>query len=78
MSVIEIKNHILEKLFLIEDINFLNEINDFIDSKTNPSVYVLNDKQKLRVSDAKAEYLNGIAIDNETIVEEAELWLNSK
>jgi vacuolar-type H+-ATPase subunit H len=78
MSTFEIRNIISQKLLLIEDLAFLQNINHLIESKINERIYLLSEEQKLRIEEARNEYYAEITVADADVEMEVERWLNEK
>jgi hypothetical protein len=78
MSTVEIRNIISQRLLLIDDAVFLQNINHLIESKINERIYLLSDEQRFRVEEARIEYEAGITISDTEVEMEIERWLNEK
>ncbi len=76
MSSAEIKEHIIESLSGIEDLDFLKQLAAIIDSRSN--IYKLSDVQQQKVNEAIADYKNGRTISHEDLDRELDQWLDSK
>ncbi|GAB1371875.1 hypothetical protein MASR1M45_19370 [Candidatus Kapaibacterium sp.] len=78
MSTIELKSMINEGLSNIDDITFLQSIYNLIESRFDETMYYLNSDQALRVEETKIDFITGLTLKNETLIEDIENWLNSK
>ncbi len=76
MSSAEIKEHIIESLSEIEDLDFLQKIAAIVDSRSNS--YKLTEVQLQKVNEAMADYGNGRTISHEDLDRELDQWLDSK
>jgi hypothetical protein len=78
MSTVELRHVITEHLAHIDDTSFLNALKNILESKISNGVYILSDKQKLRIDSARDEFKNGCTISNEELQAEIDQWLRSK
>lgn len=78
MSTIELKSMINEGLSNIDDITFLQSIYNLIESRFDETMYYLNSDQALRVEETKIDFITGLTLKNETLIEDIENRLNSK
>lgn len=78
MSTIELKNRISSRLTTIEDFSFLQSIHNLIESRFDDKIYKLSEQQKLRVEDARIDYITENTQTNDEVLEEIGNWLNSK
>ena len=58
MSMIELRDKIMEQLSHIDDVSFLNAIKTIIDSKVSEGIYKLSDYQKNRIDTARQQLKN--------------------
>jgi len=78
MSTVELKNKISSRLTTIEDLNFLQSIHNLIESRFDDTIYYLSQQQKLRVEEARLDFVTGKTLTNDEVVKEIGNWLNSK
>ena len=70
MSTIELKNMISSRLNSIEDFNFLQSILNLIESRIGEKIYFLSEEQKLRVEEARIDFVTGNTLTNDDVIEE--------
>lgn len=78
MSTLEIRQKLIENIFLIEDKTFLEALKTIVDAKLASAKYELSDYQKDRIQKGKVQHKEGRTIQNDMVNEKVEKWLNSK
>lgn len=78
MSTIEIRNKLIENIFLIEDKSFLEALKTIVETKLASTTYELSDFQKDRIEKGREQLMNGNTISNDTVQKKVDKWLNTK
>jgi len=78
MNTLEVKNHIIQRLSQIDDLNFLNAIKTIIESTANDNVYYLTEIQKEKLQESREQAKRGEVMDNDEVFKEIESWLEEK
>jgi hypothetical protein len=78
MSTLELRNKLIENIFLIEDKSFLEALKTIIESKLTSTTYELSDFQRERIRKGREQLLNGNAISNDTVQKKIDKWLSTK
>lgn len=79
MSITKLKNNLAEKIYKINDTDFLNAIKIIIDSKYNEdAIYRLNEMEKKRIRQSNLQFKRGQGISNDEVFEKLEKWLKEK
>ncbi|MCD4679532.1 MAG: hypothetical protein K8S00_04015 [Bacteroidales bacterium] len=79
MTVIEIRNQIIQKLQEINDLSFLEAVKTIIDSKTEKQkVFYINEEMENILHERKEKIEKGEFIDNDSVFKESEEWLKGK
>jgi len=78
MSTIEIRNKLIENIFLIEDKLFLEALKTIVDSKLASTTYELSDFQIDRIRKGREQLMNGNTISNVTVQKKVDKWLSTK
>lgn len=78
MTVIDIRNQIIQKLQEINDISFLEAVKTIIDSKSDKEVFYINDEMEQKLLERRSKIANGNLFKNDTVFKEAEEWLEGK
>ncbi|HQH19064.1 MAG TPA: hypothetical protein PKZ43_05875 [Bacteroidales bacterium] len=67
MSTLEIRNKLIENIFLIEDKSFLEALKTIVDTKLASTTYELSDFQIDRIKKGREQLMNGNTISNDTV-----------
>ena len=78
MSTLELRNKLVEEIFLIDDKSFLEALKTIIETKIASSTYELSDFQKERIRLGKEQLKNNLIISNEVVQNKIDQWLNTK
>lgn len=78
MSTIEIRNKLIENIFLIEDKSFLEALKTIVDTKLASTTYELSDFQIDRIKKGREQLMNGNTISNDTVQKKVDKWLSTK
>lgn len=78
MSTIELRQTIIDRLAIIDDISFLKAIKTIVESKAESEIYRLSDYQKERVRLGREQLKKGQTISHDTLQKETDQWLASK
>ena len=78
MSTLEIRNKLIENIFLIEDKSFLEALKTIVDTKLASTTYELSDFQIDRVRKGREQLMNGNTISNDTVQKNVDKWLSTK
>jgi len=78
MSTLELRNQLIENIFLIEDKSFLEALKTIIDTKLASTTYKLSDYQRERIKKGREQLRNGDAISNEKVQNKVDKWLSTK
>ena len=78
MSIVELRNSIIEQLSTIEDVSFLNALRTIIASKVSDSEYELSDFQKKLIQLGRQQLKDGQTISNDDLQTEIDQLLSSK
>jgi len=78
MSTLELRNKLVEKIFLIDDKSFLEALKTIIETKIASSTYELSDFQKERIRLGKEQLKNNQTISNEVVQSKIDQWLTTK
>ena len=77
MSTTQLRNLAMNKIFGIEDENFLKAINVILDTQTSSSfVFKLSKKLKKDIQKSQEQIARGEFISNEELEKEEDKWLN--
>ena len=78
MNTLELRNKIIENIFLIEDKSFLEALKTIIDTKLASTTYELSDFQRERIRKGREQLVNRNTISNETVQKKVDKWLSTK
>ncbi|MEO8209720.1 MAG: hypothetical protein ABI840_04095 [bacterium] len=79
MTITKLKNTLAEKIYKINDADFLNAIKVIIESKYNQDeIYKLNEVEKKKISQSNLQFKRGEGITNDEVFEKMEKWLKEK
>jgi hypothetical protein len=78
MTVIELRNQIIQRLQEINDLDFLEAVKTIIESKVDKNVFILNKEIYEKLNDRKDKVRKGIYSENEDVLNEADEWLKGK
>ncbi|HPS46429.1 MAG TPA: hypothetical protein PKZ21_04590 [Bacteroidales bacterium] len=78
MSTLEIRNKLIENIFLIEDKSFLEALKTIVDTKLASTTYELSDFQIDRIKKGREQLMNGNTISNDTVQKKVDKWLSTK
>ncbi|OIP03734.1 MAG: hypothetical protein AUJ97_03990 [Bacteroidetes bacterium CG2_30_32_10] len=78
MSTLEIRNKLIENIFLIEDKSFLEALKTIVDAKLASTTYELSDFQIDRIRKGREQLMNGNTISNDTVQKKVDKWLSTK
>lgn len=78
MSTLELRNRLIENIFLIEDRSFLEALKTIIDTKLASTTYELSDFQRERIRKGREQLMNGNIISNENVQKKVDKWLSTK
>ncbi len=78
MTVIDIRNQIIQRLQEINDLSFLEAVKTILDSKAEKEVFYINDKMEQILLERKEKFEKGEFIDNDSVFKESEEWLRGK
>ncbi|HBF87039.1 MAG TPA: hypothetical protein DDX39_00245 [Bacteroidales bacterium] len=78
MSTLEIRNKLIENIFLIEDKSFLEALKTIVDTKLASTTYELSDFQIDRIRKGREQLMNGNTISNDTVQKKVDKWLSTK
>jgi len=78
MSTLEIRNKLIENIFLIEDKSFLEALKTIVDTKLASTTYELSDFQIERIRKGREQLMNGNTISNDTVQKKVDKWLSTK
>jgi hypothetical protein len=79
MTTAKLKNNLAEKIYKINDTDFLNAIRVIIESKYNDDeIFKLNEVQKKRIRQSNLQFKRGEGISNDKVFEKMEKWLKEK
>jgi hypothetical protein len=78
MSSLEIRDKLIEKIFLIEDKLFLKALKTIVDTKLASTNYELSDFQTDRIRKGREQLMNGNTISNDTVQKKVDKWLSTK
>ena len=73
MSALELRNKLIEKIFLIDDKSFLEALKTIIDTKLASTTYELSDFQKERIRKGREQLMNGNVVPDENVQNKVEL-----
>ncbi|OGW23876.1 MAG: hypothetical protein A2X59_11780 [Nitrospirae bacterium GWC2_42_7] len=77
MSTTQLKNMVIDKIYSIDDKEFLAALKKILDSSISSDiVYKLNKKQRAAVQKGKQQIASGEFITNEELEKEEDKWLN--
>lgn len=77
MSTIELKNRILDKLQVVND-HVLRDVLNLLEFETNSEKFKITDEEKLAINTGLQQIENGQTIKHADVVNEVNLWLQSK
>ena len=76
MNTKELKNIVIEKIYDIDDEEFLLAIKTILDMKTASSeIYHLTDTQRERIKQSKQQIAQGLYTSGEQVFKEIDEWL---
>ena len=78
MSTLELRNKLIENIFLIEDKSFLEALKTIVDTKLASTTYELSDFQIERIRKGREQLMNGNTISNDTVQKKVDKWLSTK
>ena len=78
METLELQEPLTDRMLLIDDEIFLTELKTMVDANLSTDIYQLSDYQKKRVKQARLEWQNGQAINNDDLFKEIEQWLDTQ
>ena len=78
MTVIDIRNQIIQKLQDINDLSFLEAVKTIIDLKVEKEVFYINHEMEQMLHERKEKIEKGEFIDNDSVFKESEEWLKEK
>lgn len=78
MTVIDIRNKIIQKLQEINDISFLEAVKTIIDSKAEKNVFYINEEMENILHERKEKIEKDGFIKNDDVFKESEEWLKGK
>jgi hypothetical protein len=78
MSTLEIRNKLIENIFLIEDKSFLEALKTIVDTKLASNSYELSDFQTDRIIKGRDQLMNGNTISNDNVQKKVDKWLSTK
>ena len=78
MSTAELKIDLISRIANTEEPRIIEELRKLLDFELDTETYKLTPEQQLRVSEAKAEYLEGKVISEQQADEAIDQWLSEK
>ncbi len=72
----QVKNNIIDKINMLDDINLINAIDNVLNNLNLPEIKRLNDSEKELINIGLKNYKDGKVIDDADIRIEEEKWLN--
>ena len=78
MSTLEIRDKLIENIFLIEDKSFLEALKTIVDTKLASTNFELSDFQTDRIRKGREQLMNGNTISNDTVQKKVDKWLSTK
>ena len=78
MSTAELKIDLISRIANTEEPRIIEELRKLLDFELDTETYKLTHEQQLRVSEAKAEYLEGKVISEQQADEAIDQWLSEK
>ena len=78
MSTLELRNKLIEEIFLIDDKSFLESLKTIIETKIASNTYELSDFQKERIRLAKEQFQNEKCVSNKNVLHKIEKQLKIK
>ena len=78
MSTLEIRDKLIENIFMIEDKSFLKALKTIVDTKLASTSYELSDFQTDRIRKGREQLMNGNTISNDTVQKKVDKWLSTK
>ncbi|GER93258.1 hypothetical protein A45J_0994 [hot springs metagenome] len=77
IAVAQLKNLLADKIYEIEDKEFLNAIKKILDTVSQSErIYRISDEQKTMILQGKEQIAGGKYIANEELKKEEDVWLN--
>ena len=77
MNTAQLKDLIIDKIYGINDAEYLQAINKILDTnQSSERVFALNDKQKAMIKLGKQQISNGEYITDEELENEEDKWLS--
>ena len=77
MNTAQLKEQVIDKIYGINDVDYLNAINKILDNRSpGKQIYHLNKKQKACIEIGRRQIDEGDYIDNEELEKEEDKWLN--
>jgi hypothetical protein len=74
MTVIELRNQIIQRLQEINDTDFLEAVKTIIESKVDKKVFYLNEEMLKMLNDRKIALRKGDFSENDDVLNEADIW----
>ena len=78
MSMLELKNVLIQRIAEIEDKSFLQAIKTILDAKAESKTLQLTPELINEIMESKQEIEKGLFIENDLFEKEIEEWLNEK
>ena len=78
MSTAELKIDLISRIASTEEPRIIEELRKLLDFELDNDAYKLNPEQQQRVSEAKAEYLEGNVLSEQQADEAIDQWLEEK
>lgn len=78
MGTLELRDQIIENIFLIEDRLFLEALKTIVDTKLASITYELSDFQKDRIVKGRDQLRDGKTISNVVVQTKIDKWLSLK
>lgn len=72
----QVKNNIIDKINMLDDINLINAIDNVLNNLNLPEIKRLNASEKKLINIGLKNYKDGKVIDDADIRIEEEKWLN--
>lgn len=78
MTTLQLKRLLINRINEIDDIAFLKEIKNILDSKSKQQILKLTQEQRLEIQESKNEIDKGYYIGQSELDKEVERWANEK
>jgi hypothetical protein len=78
MEVLDLKSNLIERISKVDDPEFFEALNLFIDIKLEQKIYHISDAQKLIIEEGLAQFEKGEGIADDELDMKVKRWLSRK